>query len=316
MSTSARVVAFLAGLVAAFAAALGVGHAVGPLGDAVPSTHDTHAAEGEGPGSDATTDAGAPGGLAVSQGGYALDLAQTEVEPGRSVPVRFTITGPGGSPVTAYDVQHEKLLHLIAVRRDLTGFQHVHPTLSDDGTWSAALDLTPGQWRLFADFKPGGADPLTLGSDLAVPGSYRPGTPTGQTRTAQVGGYTVSLAGDLTPGREATLTLSVTRDGRPVTDLEPYLGAYGHLVALRAGDLAYLHVHPDGAPGDGSTPAGPEVVFHTAVPSAGSYHLYLDFRHRGTVRTVSFAVPATSDDTGHDDTGHDDTGHDDTGHDD
>jgi hypothetical protein len=167
------------------------------------------------------------------------------------VPVAFTIEGPDGHPVTAYDVEHEKQLHLIATRRDFTGFQHVHPVLADDGTWRARLDLTPGDWRLFADFKATGADALTLGADLAVAGDYRPERPPSpEARTAEVDGYTVTLEGDLTAGADARLTLSVSKDGRPVTDLEPYLGAYGHLVALREGDLAYLHVHPDGSPGD------------------------------------------------------------------
>jgi hypothetical protein len=84
----------------------------------------------------------------------------------------------------------------------------------------------------------------------------------------------------------------VSKDGRPVTDLQPYLGAYGHLVALRDGDLAYLHVHPDGTPGDGRTAAGPEIVFHAEVPSAGSYRLYLDFQHAGVVRTAEFTAIA------------------------
>jgi hypothetical protein len=100
----------------------------------------------------------------------------------------------------------------------------------------------------------------------------------------------VHLDGDLSAGADARLTLSVERDGEPVTDLQPYLGAYGHLVALRAGDLAYLHVHPDGSPGDGTTQPGPDVVFYAAVPSAGTYHLYLDFKHHGVVRTAAFTV--------------------------
>ena len=86
----------------------------------------------------------------------------------------------------------------------------------------------------------------------------------------------------------------MTRDGEPVTDLEPYLGAYGHLVALRAGDLAYLHVHPEGAPDDGVTEPGPDVVFFAEVPSTGRYHLYLDFKHEGVVRTAAFTVTGSS----------------------
>jgi hypothetical protein len=107
-----------------------------------------------------------------------------------------------------------------------------------------------------------------------------------------VDGYTVSLTGDLNPGAASKLTLSVARDGVPVTDLQPYLGAYGHLVALRNGDLAYLHVHPDGAPGDGRTTAGPQITFYADVPSTGSYRLYLDFQHNGVVRTAEFTAVA------------------------
>jgi hypothetical protein len=87
------------------------------------------------------------------------------------------------------------------------------------------------------------------------------------------------------------LTLSVSRDGRPVTDLQPYLAAYGHLVALRNGDLAYLHAHPDGQPGDGRTRPGPGIEFMVEVPSSGSYRLFLEFQHGGVVRTTEFTVP-------------------------
>ncbi len=56
------------------------------------------------------------------------------------------------------------------------------------------------------------------------------------------------------------------------------------------GDLAYLHVHPDGEPGDGATKPGPAITFFAEVPSAGSYRLYLDFKHGGVVRTAEFTV--------------------------
>jgi hypothetical protein len=125
-----------------------------------------------------------------------------------------------------------------------------------------------------------------------VPGGFAPQGLPEPSATAVVDDYTVTLAGDLQPGTESELTLSVSRDGRPVTDLEPYLAAYGHVVALRDGDLAYLHVHPDGAPGDGTTQPGPDVVFHTTLPTAGSYRLFLDFKHDGVVRTAAFTVHA------------------------
>ncbi len=304
MSTPIKVAGFLAAIAAIFGIALLVGQVVGPVDDEPAGTHDTahgdeKAAEGEhggGHGDKSPTEPTAqevPGGLMVSQNGYTLDLAESDSRPGQDRAVAFTITGPDGKPVTSYDVEHEKQLHLIAVRRDFSGFQHVHPVLDEtSGVWSIDLDLTPGTWRLFADFKPTGADALTLGTDLAVDGDYRPAGPSAENRTAKVDDYEVTLDGDLTAGSDAKLTLSVARDGRPVTDLQPYLGAYGHLVALRGGDLAYLHVHPDGEPDDGTTKPGPEVVFHAAVPTAGTYHLYLDFQHDGVVRTAAFTVNA------------------------
>jgi hypothetical protein len=287
MSTPTKVVGFLIALAAVFGIALGIGKVVDPASEPA-ATHDGgHDSSSTNP---ADEDAKPPGGLMVSQNGYTFTLAGQQAQPGRDVGVSFTIDGPNGKPVTEYDVEHEKRLHLIAVRRDFTGFQHVHPKLSSKGVWSTNLDLTSGQWRLFADFKATDAEALTLGTDLAVDGDYRPAAPGDESRTAKVDGYTVTLDGELTPGADSKLTLDVSRDGKPVTDLQPYLGAYGHLVALRAGDLAYLHVHPDGTPEDGKTKPGPEVVFYAAVPTGGSYHLYLDFKHDGVVRTAAFTV--------------------------
>ncbi len=301
MSTPAKIIGFLAALAVVFGAAVGIGKAVGPV-DVTPDTDHSSmdgddgghgSMDGDDAGHGSTTATPVPKGLMVSQNGYTFRLDRLTETPGSARPVSFTIEGPDGDPVSDYDVEHEKELHLIAVRRDFTGFQHVHPERAADGTWSTTLDLTSGQWRLFADFKATGAEAITLGHDLAVRGDYEPAAPTDDVRTATVDGYTVTLDGDLAAGEDAELTLSVSRDGRPVTDLEPYLGAYGHLVALRSADLAYLHVHPDGTPDDGETEPGPDVVFYAEVPSADRYHLYLDFKHEGVVRTAAFTVTAT-----------------------
>ena len=328
MSTAARIGGFVAALVAIFGIAIGVGRAVGPI-DQPEAEHDaghagtTQAGDGDhgGHGGDtqvASTTEEVPGGLMVSQNGYTFALYTDDARAGDDVPVAFAITGPDGAPVTAFDVEHEKRLHLIAVRRDHTGFQHVHPELGRNGTWTTELDLTPGPWRLFADFKAVGAEPLTLGSDLAVAGAYRPAGSVPDSRTAAVDDYRVEIAGDLVPGRDSRLTLTVRKDGEPVTDLQPYLGAYGHLVALREGDLAYLHVHPDGTPGDGATEPGPDVVFYASVPSAGRYRLYLDFQHDGVVRTAAFTLTAGDGATGTEPapqpTDENSGGHDDHGH--
>jgi hypothetical protein len=229
----------------------------------------------------------------VSQDDYTLTPETTEITPGEATDFRFSVIGPDGRPVTGYQTLHDKKLHFIVVSRDLGSFQHLHPEPAGDGVWSVKLTLPEaGDYRAFADFAPDGGTGLTLGADLRAGGAYEPKALPALSRTATVDGYTVELDGTLTPGASSKLTLQVSKDGRPVTDLQPYLGAYGHLVALRAGDLAYLHVHPDGEPGDGKTPAGPEITFYAEVPSRGDYRLFLDFQHEGVVRTAAFTAHA------------------------
>ena len=311
MTTATRLGGFLAVLAAVFALALGVGNAVGPVRSGTDEHRSDHAAPAPGGGGShgagghehATPGDGGqtggppaddlPGGLVVSQQGYTLDLDEADLRSGQDVPVTFHVRDADGRPVLDYEETHDEELHFIAVRRDLTGYQHVHPTLTGEGRWRTSLDLTPGSWRLFADFRPAAhGETMTLGGDASVAGRFEPEPLPGPSRTAVVDDYTVTLDGDLVPGASSELVLSVSRDGRPVTDLQPYLAAYGHLVALRAGDLGYLHVHPDGAPGNGRTPPGPGITFFAEVPSEGDYRLYLDFKHRGVVRTAEFTARA------------------------
>jgi hypothetical protein len=299
MNTSARLGLYGVGLAVAFTAALGAGRLVGPAEEPAAHRADTaHADSGHGDTAGSNSDTGAaakvPGGLQVSDAGYRLVPDTAALVPGAMTEFRFRILGPDGGPVTRYTPTHDRDLHLILVRRDLSGFQHVHPTRAADGLWSVPLTVAEaGQYRVFTDFQPAGRDTaLTLGVDVPAAGNYQVRPLPAPARVADVDGYRVEVAGDLVPGTASRLTLRVTRDGRPVTDLQPYLGAYGHLVALRDGDLAYLHVHPDGAPGDGRTAAGPEITFFAEVPSAGAYRLYLDFQHGGVVRTAEFTAVA------------------------
>ncbi|MCX4474642.1 hypothetical protein C5N14_14500 [Micromonospora sp. MW-13] len=295
MNTATKLSGFALGLAAVFGAAYGAGRVAGPVTPAAETRHDAGdpahggAAPPSGGAHSSTDDAvRLPGGLLVSDRGYTL--APVAAPAGEFA---FRITGPDGAPVTRYDVAHDKRMHLIVARRDLSGFRHVHPELAPDGTWRVASPLGgPGVWRAFADFTPTGGPALTLGADVTVPGAVDARPLPVPATSATADGYTVTLAGSPQPGRATELTLTVSRDGTPVTDLQPYLGAYGHLVALRQGDLAYLHVHPEGAPGDGRTPAGPAVTFSVEFPSAGAYRFYLDFRHGDAVHTAEFTVVA------------------------
>jgi len=277
MKTSLKLSAYGAALAVLVAGTYAVGAAVGPVSDSSPSVTAPAHVDGHG----ATAAAHEPGGLASTSGGYTLVPDATTLGSGTFA---FRITGRDGVPVTAFDEVHDRQLHLIVVRRDGTGFQHLHPERDAAGTWQVPLTVPAGGvYRAFADFTPSGGPATTLGVDLFAPGDFQPVTHA-TSRTSTVDGYTVTLDGDLMAGAVSPLRLTVTRDGAPVR-VEPYLGADGHLVVLRGGDLAYLHVHPGSA-----ATAGPVVGFDAEVPSAGTYRMFFDFQVGGVVRTADFTV--------------------------
>ncbi|MGC5052919.1 hypothetical protein ACLQ2S_15870 [Micromonospora sp. DT48] len=228
-----------------------------------------------------------PGGLEVSRDGWTLALDTPELTAGKPGELAFRITDAEGVALTAFQENHERRMHLILVGRDLSGYQHVHPEMSADGTWRVTVTpARPGPLRAIADFWPQGASAgVTLGVDVPVPGRYaaEPLAPPEETTLAD--GYTVTLDGGLRAGESNQVLVWLGRDGQPVNDLQRHLGAYGHLVALRQGDLAYLHVHPAAASQPSSV-----VAFGVTVPSAGTYRLFFEFRHLDEVRVAAFTV--------------------------
>jgi len=278
MSVAGKLAGFAAVLLLVFGGAVAVGGAIGPERDGSDAAGGDDAMSAHG-GGEAAPDP--VRGLAASHDGLTLALEQTALRRGRPTELRFSIVGSDGRPVRDFDVEHEKRMHFIVVRRDGQGFQHLHPELGDDGVWHVELTLpAAGSYRVFADFKHDD-EAQTLAADLAVDGEadYAP-LPAPSTSDDTGDGYDVRLdAGALRAGRESELRFTVTRGGEPV-QTEPYLGAGGHLVALREGDLAYLHVHPEGR--------GDAVSFMTEFPSEGRYRLYLQFKHEGRVHTAEF----------------------------
>ncbi|GAA1080567.1 heavy-metal-associated domain-containing protein [Nocardiopsis metallicus] len=235
-------------------------------------------------------------GLGLAQDGHQLTGVSAPQEPGIEGELTFAVSTREGEPVTEFELNHEKLMHLIAVRADGQHFRHVHPELDADGTWSIPWEWEEaGTYRIFADFVPSVAgEDMTLSTTVQVAGDYAAVPANEPVTETSAGGFDVSVRGDLVAGEPSELTVSVARDGEPVTNLEPYLGAFGHLVALRDGDLAYLHVHPYGTEPEAGQTAGPDIAFEATAPTEGRYLLYLDFQVDGQVHTAPLVIDTTA----------------------
>jgi hypothetical protein len=232
-------------------------------------------------------------GLAAEHSGYAMASGTATVPAGKSTDYRFTITGPDGKPVTHFAVEQTQRLHFYAIRSDLTGFQHVHPTLASNGTWTAALAaLRPGSWRLYASFVPNTGpargQEFVLSRTASVPGRAVATAVPAPSRSTTVGGYTVTVKGKLTANMASPLMVTITKHGRPVANLQPYLDTYAHLTAFHEGDLAFAHLHPE-TKVDGDH-GGPTLPFHAELSRPGNWRLFLQFQTSGTVHTAALTV--------------------------
>ncbi len=296
-----KIALFVAALAVVFGAAVALGSLVEPAETnegGMEETMTTHTAETtDTHGAHAREEANhQPAGLGVAEGGYAVRFASTQFERGEARELRFAIETAEGAPVTGFDELHERRMHLILVRRDGTEFRHLHPEMDEAGTWSVPVRfIEAGVYRAFADFSAGG-EQHTLAADLFVSGGEFESRPFPAPQPVdEADGYEVRLrAGEPVAGEPTSLNFAVSEGDHPVHDLQPYLGAKGHLVALREGDLAFLHVHPEEGHGDeaghGHEGAADEIAFEATFPTAGRYRLYLQFKHRDTVRTVEFTV--------------------------
>nr|WP_221381409.1 copper resistance protein CopC [Actinoplanes polyasparticus] len=233
-------------------------------------------------------------GTTVSAGGYTLQPVRRSQPAGRAVDYAFRIVGADRQPATRFAVVHDKPLHMVVAGRDLAGFQHLHPTMSPDGLWSVPLALPrSGAYRIFADFTVATADgatttPLVLGVDHHVPGATTETALPPAATQAEAGPFTVTMEGAPKAGSTVPISFRVARSGAPgPATLERYLGAYGHLVVLREGDLGYVHVHPDPELADGA------IRFNVSVPGAGRYRAFLEFQVGGKVDRAEFTLDLT-----------------------
>jgi hypothetical protein len=287
--TSSRLAAFGAALLLTGGAAAAVGSATDatpPFQDCLEIAAGEPGMEDEGMGGEDMV-AAVPGahGLTSELAGVTLRPRPARFSAGGTAEWRFQIVDCDGEPVRDFEPENGKLLHLIVVRSDFTGYQHLHPKLHADGTFSVAIETAQaGRYRAIADFVIDGRK-YVVGTDLKVPGPAPQAPLPAPVLETTSDGFGVELQPPavLEAGEEAQMTFRITRGGRPVDELEPYLGAYGHLVALHSPDLAYSHVHPAG-----EDPERGAISFDVELDEPGTYRLFVQFQIRGRVHTAAF----------------------------
>jgi hypothetical protein len=229
---------------------------------------------------------------------YLLDVELTPraVTPGQPVQARFRVLEPGTrQPVSAFEPIHEKVFHLFVVGHDLQHFAHLHPELRSDGSLDIAFEVPrSGAYRFIADFLPIGGAPQLLEKSFVTAGYAGPLVPAGIAPDIDdevVGATRVRLISPPSvAGREQLVTfeLADAASGEPVADLEPYLGATGHLLVLSADLSVAFHSHPVASI---TSAFGPSIVFQMLFPRPGVYKLWMQYQRNGTIGTASFALP-------------------------
>jgi hypothetical protein len=223
-------------------------------------------------------------GLSDSFEGYLIRPAAIPATRGKDLPVSFEILGPNGAPLTDYETVQERMLHLFLIRDDMSGFQHLHPTLAD-GKWSTNVTIDDGgAYRFFAEFTPKGrgvlGHPVVLGMPFVIAGDTKLAPLPAPAGTSTAGPYTVTRldgTSHLSVGRATLLRFKVD------ATLEPYLGALAHMSAFEVRTQALTHLHP----------AATELTFHTLFANRGEYRLFMDFQVAGALHRAAFTVFVT-----------------------
>ena len=247
---------------------------------------------------------------------YAIDVTEKpmakQITLNEPTTIKYRIKNDQGDIVTDFAIAHEKVMHFIVVRKDLTQFQHLHPDFNrETGEFSVPVMFSaPGPYRFFADFTPGTDNPMqlpvTVYSDLPVGdvADFQPQEVTLDTKNevSVPPDYQVTyiLPSELQSQTPVTYSLVVEKDNQPVT-LEKYLGALGHSVVLKEGTLEYIHTHAGeqgdamehGEHGGHTTPPVEQenkIDFSTTFPDAGIYRIFTQFQHQGSVLTTAYMV--------------------------
>lgn len=231
-------------------------------------------------------------GLSKSLHGYTLVPSAPTAIAGAASTYSFHINGPNGQAVTQYEPYESELVLCYVIRSDLTEYNYLQPAMREDGTWNAAMPPLPsGSYRAFVTFAAPDSSqgtPLVyqLSAPFTIPGASSAAQLPAPASTATVDGYTVTLKGSPKAGVSGPMTLTIAKNGKPITSFERYLDGYAHLTAFHSGDLAFGQIFSLGGIQAGTGALTAEALF----PESGSWRVFAQFELDNTVHTAEFTV--------------------------
>ena len=218
-------------------------------------------------------------------------LSSNKITPNQDTTITINIKDKTGKPIDKFDTVHEKQMHFIIVSKDLSFFNHIHPDYKGNGVFTVTTQFpTAGQFKVIADITPTGMGAMNKSQWISVQGEMpaEQAIKPDAALTKVVDGKEVTLAIDhLMANMELNLNFTITdaQTKQPVTNLQPYLGAVGHVVILTKDAENYLHVHPTD-----EHASGPDAKFMTTFPHSGVYKIWGQFKQNNKVFTVPFVV--------------------------
>lgn len=219
-----------------------------------------------------------------------------DITVGKPVTLLFTLKDPTGLAVKQVEVVHEKPLHLLMVSKDLSWYAHEHPEIQPDGTFTFTYTFpAAGEFFFYNDFTPPSVGQQVVTVPVTIPGAGPAAKPLSidADKPKTIDGYTVALdtGGPVKTGGSTHLAYTVTKDGKPVTTLAPYLGAMGHLVIISEDRTQFVHSHPH--EGEGHATGGPKVDFEAHFTVPGTYKGWAQFNVGTKEKEQVITVPFT-----------------------
>lgn len=225
-------------------------------------------------------------------------IPQSELAAGKTTKVTLKLTSLlDNKMLGAADLKeaHTKKLHLLVVDPSLSDYHHIHPVPVKNGEWTFDfMPLKNGNYRVWADVIPvATGNQEYVMTDIGTPAKDKAVIQKTTSMTSTVDGYTFTLALDSEPKAGAAVmgNITVTKDGKPFTQLEPVMGAFAHVVGFTEDYKSVLHIHPMGKePTSDTERGGSKLEFHIEPKTAGFVKLFAQVKIGGKDVFAPFGV--------------------------